>query len=994
MREICIDGETLFLEDREAWPGVVKTAANVRRDIELVTGGTPGAIAVALSGRAADGGGTFFAETAMESRYPNAVIYGTVGKSPLLEEMERAGKLSLRDVRGKREVYAFCAVSDPLDGVENAPAIKNALVIAGSDKRGTIYGLYHLSEVLGVSPLVNWNHVWPPHRDQVILTEKENIVSKEPSVKYRGFFINDEWPAFGNWAKTHFGGINAACYERVFELLLRLKGNYLWPAMWASDFSLDGPGLLSAQLADEYGVVMSTSHHEPCMRSGNDYGKLRGKGSVYGDAWDFRSNPEGIKRFWRDGLLRNRSFENVITLGMRGENDTAILGKDASLSDNIELLRSVLSTQNRLIEECVNQDLEQAPRQMVLFTEVEEFFYGNASTPGLMGDPQLEGVTLMLSDNNHGYTRTLPTEEMRGHKGGYGMYYHMDMHGGAHSFQWIGSTYLPRVWEQMTMAYEYGVREIWVTNIGDIGTQEFGLSYFLDLAYDVEKWGGEDAAVTVRYTRQWMKRQLGGVFEEKDLDRLCGVFEDYTGLLARRKHEVMHEKVYHPVHFGEAQEVLDRCGRILAVCDELKAKCPKNYLGAFISLVYYPACGTANLMRMWILTGRNALYAAQNRVEANDLAREVTDCLERDDCLTQEYHSVDDGYFYGFGLSEHIGFTTWCEENNRYPTPRLVHPLRTPRMIVAKADDEQYVTGGGWSDRPMVWRDALRPDVEEIFFDIACGSRQSVTYRIRTDCPWISFSSEAGVAAKTERIALRIHRERFSGKVSGSFSVENVGYGTAVIGVEAENVGDSTAVIGVEAENVENGTAAIPEDVFLERDGYICMEAAHFQAEFPTEKGRFRILEPYGRTGNAVKCYPVTADFHREKERPWVEYRFLAQKSGSYRIRFYMAPSTPVRYEAKQYIAFAVNGGETEIKNTVREDRQFFTSPQWEQEAYDNIKLAESTVTCREGINTLRFYAASPAIVLEKIVLWQEGAALAESYLGPKESWRKQTRRI
>lgn len=949
---VVINAETVFLKDREAWPGVVKAAQNVRRDVELVTGKMPGE------------------ETDAEGIYDNAVIYGTVGRSPLLERLERTGKVHLDSVRGKWEVYAFCVVGDPFDGAEDAPAVKNALVIAGSDKRGTIYGLYHLSEVMGVSPLVNWNHVWPAHQDQVVLTERDSVISREPSVRYRGFFINDEWPAFGNWAKTHFGGINADCYERVFELLLRLKGNYLWPAMWASDFSLDGPGLLSAQLADEYGVVMSTSHHEPCMRSGGEYQKVRGKDSVYGDAWDFRANPDGIKRFWRDGLLRNRSFENVITMGMRGENDTAILGKDASLSDNINLLRSVLGTQNRLIAECVNQDLEQVPRQIVLFTEVEEFFYGNASVPGLMDDPQLEGVTLMLSDNNHGCTRTLPTEEMRGHKGGYGIYYHMDMHGGAHSFQWIGATYLPRVWEQMTMAYEFGVREIWVTNIGDIGTQEFGLSYFLDLAYDVDKWGGEDAAVTVNYTRQWIKRQFGGVFEEKDLEQIFDVIENYMGLLARRKHEVMNEKVYHPLHFGEAQEVLDRSQKILAVCDELKAKCPKRYLGAYISLVYYPACGTANLMRMWILAGRNALYAGQNRIEANDLAREVADCMERDDCLTQEYHGVDDGYFYGFGLSEHIGFTMWCDEDNRYPVRHLVYPLRNSRMIVAKADDEHYVTGGGWSDRPMVWRDALRPDVDEIPFDIACGSRQGVTYHIRTDCPWLSFSSEAGVVSKTERIVMRIHRERFSGMASGSFSVENVGYGTAVIRVEADNSGEG-----------------IPENVFLERDGYICMEAAHFQAAYPTEKGGFRILKPYGRTGSAVKCYPVTVDFHKEKERPCLEYRFLAQTAGSYHIRFYMAPSTPVRYEAEQYIAFAVNGGKMQVVNTVRENRQFFTSPQWEQEAYDNIKISDSIAVCREGINTLRFYAASPAIVLEKIVLWQEGAVLAASYLGAGESY-------
>ena len=185
------------------------------------------------------------------------ILYGTIGKSKRLDMLESAGKLELSGVRGKREVYLFQVVENPMEGV------KSALVIAGSDKRGTIYGLFYLSEKLGVSPLVNWNHVLPKRREYVILTEKDSFVSKEPSVKYRGFFINDEWPAFGTWADKHFSGINAACYECVFELLLRLKGNYLWPAMWASNFNLDGPGLKSAELADELGVVMGTSHHEP-----------------------------------------------------------------------------------------------------------------------------------------------------------------------------------------------------------------------------------------------------------------------------------------------------------------------------------------------------------------------------------------------------------------------------------------------------------------------------------------------------------------------------------------------------------------------------------------------------------------------------------------------------------------------------------------------------------------------------------------------------------
>ena len=272
-----------------------------------------------------------------------AVLYGTVGRSPMLRELEEQQRIDLTEIRGKREVFLFQVVAHPFDGVEQA------LVIAGSDKRGTIYGLFHLSERLGVSPLVDWANVKPATMESFSLSGEWKHVSKEPSVRFRGFFINDEWPAFGNWATHRFGGFQAEMYDHVFELLLRLKGNYLWPAMWSARFYDDGPGLANAELAEEYGVVMGASHHEPCLRYGEEYRYLRGKDSIYGDAWNFIANQEGITRFWEDGLKRSGHFESVITVGMRGEADTAIMGKEAALADNIALLREVLQTQNRLI---------------------------------------------------------------------------------------------------------------------------------------------------------------------------------------------------------------------------------------------------------------------------------------------------------------------------------------------------------------------------------------------------------------------------------------------------------------------------------------------------------------------------------------------------------------------------------------------------------------------------------------------------------------------
>lgn len=945
MKKFTVDQKTAFWGDENDYSGVHKIAEKIKEDVKLVFGTAP-------------------MEHKPGTKAEHVLLFGTIGKDARLDELEKRGLIDLSEVRGKWDAYLFQIVDDPY------PEVEQALVIAGSNKRGTIYGLFHFSELIGVSPLVWWNHVWPKKKERVELTDSVNFISKEPSVKYRGFFINDEWPAFGTWATKHFGGVNAKCYERIFELLLRLKGNYLWPAMWNSNFNLDGPGLLNAELADEYGIVMSTSHHEPCMRSGQEYGLVRGADSTYGDAWDFNSNPEGITNFWRDGLIRNKDFENVITMGMRGENDTAIM-QNATLDENIEMLRNVIRIQNRLIRETVNEDLTKVPRQIVLFTEVEEFFYGSKDVKGLMGDPELDGVTLMLSDNNFGSTRTLPSETMRGHKGGFGMYYHMDMHGGAHSFQWIGSTYLPKVWEQMTSAYDFGVREIWVTNIGDIGTQEFGLSFFLDLAYDMEKWGGHDAGITVKYAKEWVKKQFGGIFEKEDLSVIESVLWDYTSLLARRKHEVMNDKVYHPVHYGEAQEVLDRSERILNECESLKKKCPKEYLAAFISLVYYPACGTANLMKLWITAGRNQLYASQNRVEANDLAAMIPEIEEFDEALVREYMEVDDGYFDGFGLGEHIGFTTWNDEDCKYPVRVTVRPSNMSRMIVCKVDDDKYLTGDQWRDRPQVWEDFMRPDIDEIFFDIARASKESIHFKIDTQCPWISFSVSEGVVLTSERITVRIDRSKISGLAEGRFTVENIGHAKARIILKAYQP-----------------TGNEPKGCFLEHEGCIAIEAEHFQKKKDTSEGSFEVLKPYGRTGSAIKIYPVTVDFLEKEERPFVEYDFAVETAGDYELTFYLAATTPVVYERSQYIGFSVNDSEVIKENTVEDpSRQFFLSPQWTREAYANIKLHRSRIHLVQGKNTFKFYGMSPAIVLERIVVRRADVPVKESYLGPKESY-------
>ena len=715
--------------EQSAFPGVIRVTEKVAHDVELVSGKKP-QILVEKE----------IPETLESSGEDWTIIAATKGKSSFLKKLEEAGSAELKELEQKRECYAWI-----FPEIKNRTK-SNLLVIAGSDKRGTIYGLFHLSEMLGVSPFVDWCGLMPPKQEKIELREDMACISKEPSVRYRGFFINDEWPAFGNWCNHNFGGFNAKAYDHVFELLLRLKGNYLWPAMWSARFADDGPGLLNAELADEYGIIMGMSHHEPCLRQGEEYKYLRGKNSVYGDAWNFRTNREGITKFWEDGLKRSGKFENVITVGMRGEADTAIMGKNATLEDNIQLLRDVLKTQKKLIQEHVNPDLTRVPRMIALYKEVEEFFYGDEKTKGLMGAEELEDVILMLCDDNYGNLRTLPTEEMRKHAGGYGMYYHLDYHGWPVSYEWINSSYLPKIWEQMSMAYDFGVRELWMVNVGDIATQEFPLSFFLDMAYDFDRWGSRALNCTQEYTRKWVRQQFGSV-EEETQDTIADILEQYTKIIHRRRPEALNPETYHPVQEKESSRIFEEEEQLLKklqdVYETIEKTNPQN-LSAFIALVYYPAFGTMNLVKMQILAGWNHYYANLGAVCANDYGDEVERCMEQDRKAVEMYHQMDQGRWYGMGMSQHIGFTHWNEDECRNPVVMRVIPLKKRSILVAADGTAQHAEGSPWLDNTMKLKDFLNPDCTRASVTLYSRSDLKAEYKVLKKPGWLSVEPMEG----------------------------------------------------------------------------------------------------------------------------------------------------------------------------------------------------------------------------------------------------------
>lgn len=953
--------------EQSAFPGVIRVTEKVAHDVELVSGKKP-QILVEKE----------IPETLESSGEDWTIIAATKGKSSFLKKLEEAGSAELKELEQKRECYAWI-----FPEIKNRTK-SNLLVIAGSDKRGTIYGLFHLSEMLGVSPFVDWCGLMPPKQEKIELREDMACISKEPSVRYRGFFINDEWPAFGNWCNHNFGGFNAKAYDHVFELLLRLKGNYLWPAMWSARFADDGPDLLNAELADEYGIIMGMSHHEPCLRQGEEYKYLRGKNSVYGDAWNFRTNREGITKFWEDGLKRSGKFENVITVGMRGEADTAIMGKNATLEDNIQLLRDVLKTQKKLIQERVNPDLTKVPRMIALYKEVEEFFYGNEKTKGLMGAEELEDVILMLCDDNYGNLRTLPTEEMRKHAGGYGMYYHLDYHGWPVSYEWINSSYLPKIWEQMSMAYDFGVRELWMVNVGDIATQEFPLSFFLDMAYDFDRWGSRALNCTQEYTRKWVRQQFGSV-EEETQDTIADILEQYTKIIHRRRPEALNPETYHPVQEKESSRIFEEEEQLLKklqdVYETIEKTNPQN-LSAFIALVYYPAFGTMNLVKMQILAGWNHYYANLGAVCANDYGDEVERCMEQDRKAVEMYHQMDQGRWYGMGMSQHIGFTHWNEDECRNPVVMRVIPLKKRSILVAADGTAQHAEGSPWLDNTMKLKDFLNPDCTRASVTLYSRSDLKAEYKVLKKPGWLSVEPMEGwldgVSQKKVRLNLTLIKQRLPE-------------------TNQDTIQDSLEIATPEGKceitvPVYTGNLQDKKNVFVDTMGYLSIEAAHYVNSVPgnykDRQVKFENLQGYGKTNSAMKAFPSDACTVPGQDAPYLEYQFVLEESGTYEAEFYMQPSNPVTRENQLLYAVRINEEMTETVNAVEKDYQVGEQAEkWAEGVLSQIRRQTVSIKCRAGFNTLRVYHVTPGFVLEKIVIYPMGEKPEESYLGPAETY-------
>ena len=580
--------------------------------------------------------------------------------------------------------------------------------IAGADKRGTIYGIYTVSERLGVSPWAWWADVPVQHRSDVSL---DCGVSTDgcPKVKYRGIFINDEWPSFGWWCADKFGGVNHKAYEHVFELLLRLKANFMWPAMWASAFYDDDPE--NGPLANEMGIVMGTSHHEPMALAQQDW-KRRGIG-----AWNFRTNQENLEKFWRSGIERCKNWETMITVGMRGDGDEPM-----GASTEIDLLSKIVNRQRKIISDVMDKKASKVPQVWALYKEVLDYYEKGMRVP--------DDITLLLCDDNWGNVRRLPDIGAKPRKGGYGMYYHVDYVGDPRNYKWLNVTQVERIWDQMELCYDHGVRELWILNVGDLKPMEYPIQFFLNLAWNPERMKASDIR---QHTVDFCKTQFGAAYAEEIADMIAL----YTKYNSRRTPEMLDDQTYSLENYDEWKRVRNDYRDLESRALRLGYLLRKEYADAYDELVLYPIMACSNLYDMYYSVAVNKDLAAKGNAEANIWADRVKSLYERDSLLTIHYNKDIAGGKWNHLMDQtHIGYTYWQQ-----PETQVMPAVAYVREdSVSKSGTMLYVEGDGY-----VSFDAENPSRRSGDWTLVPNlgrTGSSLTARSVTPATWVEYDVE------------------------------------------------------------------------------------------------------------------------------------------------------------------------------------------------------------------------------------------------------------
>ena len=920
---------TIFV-DKADWAGVLRAASDLQADVERVTGAKPAFV------------------TNLHPSGAVAVIAGTLGKSALIDGMVKSGKIKIDVISGKWESFVIATVDHPM------PGVGRALVIAGSDKRGTIYGLYEISEQIGVSPWYWWADVPAQHHDALFI-KAGTYVQGPPAVKYRGIFINDEEPCLAGWSREKFGGLNSKMYTHMFELLLRLRGNYLWPAMWSSAFNEDDPD--NPRLADEYGIVMGTSHHEPMIRAQKEWTLHHAQ---YGNGeWNYVTNEQGLKKFWAEGIERNKHYESIVTMGMRGDGDMAM--PDAGgLEANKKLLERIIQDQRKILAEHMNPDPSKVPQLWALFTEVQKYYDAGLRVP--------DDVKLLFTDDNVGNLRRVPTPEERKRSGGAGIYFHMDMHGGPFAYQWLNSNPLPKIWEQMNLAHEYGANRIWIVNVGDLKPLEIPIEFFLRMAWDPDAVSKDKIA---EYQRRWAEREFG----KEHAAEIADIVAKYAKYNGWRKPELIKPETFSVANYREAERVSVAWNEILVKAEKINETLPQEQRDAFYELVLHPVRACANLAEIYIAAGRNHLFAEQGRASTNDEAVRTRELFMKDQEFSDYYNKKLAGGKWNHMMDQtHLGYVDW------YPPFQNVMP---PVSEILLSDNDNFgvtVEGavktwpGYYLPAELLTLDSLNR--QQSYVEVFPMGTRPIEFRFSADKPWIKLTEgKAFSAGKGDRrIWVDIDWEKAPvGESTGTVTIK----GTQTVDVKV------TAIKASEEQERE------AKGAFGGLVGPIAFAAENATGNVPVGNVRWEKIPDYGRVRSAMEVFPVTAaTILPPAAAPRLEYPVYFARAGKYQIDLVTGSTLDAFPGRALSIAVSIDGKEPQIVQvftpTTRQEETFLG-----RSFYENTRNNARIMHFQQNVDvpgrhTLKITMVDPTVVVQKIIIHDK--ELPYSYFGPPES--------
>jgi len=906
------------------------------------------------------------------------MIVGTLGKNELIDQLVKSKKLNLAGLEGKNEMFISQVVANPM------PGVTSALVIAGSDKRGTIYGIYDLSKEIGVSPWYWWADVPIIHKSNLYVLAGKHT-DGEPVVHYRGIFINDEGPNFLGWAKAKFDGLNKTpsaitgkmtdngvnhfLYVHMFELLLRLKGNFLWPAMWSNSFNDDDPQ--NPILADKMGIIMGTSHQEEMDRSQKEWDRYKlNLPEVAQRDWNYATNGPVLKEFWKQAIVNMGTKEDLVTIGMRGNGDAPMApgGPEA----NMALLEKVVKEQRESIAEATHKDASKTPQVWALYKEVQDYFDAGMTVP--------DDVTLLYCDDNWGNVRRLPKLTDPKRTGGYGIYYHFDYHGGVRSYQWLNSNPLPHIWEQMHLANEYGVNKEWIVNVGDLIPYQLPISFFIDYAWNPDKYPANSLD---KYQRDWAAQQFGPEHAE-EIGHILALYSKYNG---RRKPELVDPTTirtstpYSLTDYREFETVVSDYNKLKDETIKLSKKIPAAYKDAFYELVLQPVEASANFNEMYLASAKQKWYGNQGRVSADDEAKKADKLYAVDAAITRYYNdTLANGKWPHMMDQPHIGYMSWqipqtagpdktSAEANKLPAFVKVTPVSGAEMGVSVEGSAAY-----W---PKETTAAVLPELtkypnEERYLEIFNRGDAPFDYKVESGAPYVKVSSASGKIDHQTRLWVSVDWAKAP-------------KGTKEVPITITGPNGSKVVVNA----IVNNSKPVPTSGFVMSNGYASMEAVHYSKMVNGTNVKWVTLPDNGRTLSGIEGSPITAprqtpggnDAH-------LEYEVNVQDTGTVKLHVFTAPS--IDFTHGQGLKYAISI-DNETPTVVDIDPPT-ANPRIAQSAMEaasgnDIKELISThhIT-KPGKHIIKYWMVDPAVVVEKIVV--DAGGVKPSYLGPPESYR------